>query len=142
MIKNILVAADNSRSFETTLTIAIDLARRFAAHLDVFEVRDNTLEVLPLVSAGIDLPLVEEVLPGKAGSDTKTHSRARHVFERLLPNGHVSASWLSTIGWKPEATAAAGRLRDLIIVGRAGSEERRVGKECYALCRSRWSPYH
>ena len=22
------------------------------------------------------------------------------------------------------------------------SEERRVGKECYYLCRSRWSPYH
>ena len=22
------------------------------------------------------------------------------------------------------------------------SEERRVGKECYALCRSRWSPDH
>ena len=22
------------------------------------------------------------------------------------------------------------------------SEERRVGKECIALCRSRWSPYH
>ena len=25
---------------------------------------------------------------------------------------------------------------------RIRSEERRVGKECYALCRSRWSPYH
>ena len=23
-----------------------------------------------------------------------------------------------------------------------GSEERRVGKECRLLCRSRWSPYH
>ena len=23
-----------------------------------------------------------------------------------------------------------------------GSEERRVGKECSELCRSRWSPYH
>ena len=22
------------------------------------------------------------------------------------------------------------------------SEERRVGKECQGLCRSRWSPYH
>ena len=22
------------------------------------------------------------------------------------------------------------------------SEERRVGKECLSLCRSRWSPYH
>ena len=25
---------------------------------------------------------------------------------------------------------------------RAGSEERRVGKECRSVCRSRWSPYH
>ena len=25
---------------------------------------------------------------------------------------------------------------------RARSEERRVGKECRRLCRSRWSPYH
>ena len=24
----------------------------------------------------------------------------------------------------------------------ARSEERRVGKECISLCRSRWSPYH
>ena len=24
----------------------------------------------------------------------------------------------------------------------ARSEERRVGKECFLLCRSRWSPYH
>ena len=22
------------------------------------------------------------------------------------------------------------------------SEERRVGKECHVVCRSRWSPYH
>ena len=27
-------------------------------------------------------------------------------------------------------------------VAKGRSEERRVGKECYALCRSRWSPYH
>ena len=26
--------------------------------------------------------------------------------------------------------------------GRVRSEERRVGKECLRLCRSRWSPYH
>ena len=25
---------------------------------------------------------------------------------------------------------------------RSRSEERRVGKECLKLCRSRWSPYH
>ena len=27
-----------------------------------------------------------------------------------------------------------------IVLGR--SEERRVGKECASMCRSRWSPYH
>ena len=27
-------------------------------------------------------------------------------------------------------------------LARERSEERRVGKECCALCRSRWSPYH
>ena len=28
------------------------------------------------------------------------------------------------------------------VAGLARSEERRVGKECTATCRSRWSPYH
>ena len=27
-------------------------------------------------------------------------------------------------------------------IGEKRSEERRVGKECLRLCRSRWSPYH
>ena len=29
-----------------------------------------------------------------------------------------------------------------IAVMQARSEERRVGKECASMCRSRWSPYH
>ena len=31
---------------------------------------------------------------------------------------------------------------DLGVPGQGRSEERRVGKECSELCRSRWSPYH
>ena len=31
---------------------------------------------------------------------------------------------------------------DWAIVDPPRSEERRVGKECLRLCRSRWSPYH
>ena len=33
---------------------------------------------------------------------------------------------------------------NLFVLGKSGmrSEERRVGKECLRLCRSRWSPYH
>ena len=32
--------------------------------------------------------------------------------------------------------------QDVLLVNEKRSEERRVGKECRALCRSRWSPYH
>ena len=34
------------------------------------------------------------------------------------------------------------RARDEAFVEELRSEERRVGKECLRLCRSRWSPYH
>ena len=46
-------------------------------------------------------------------------ARARHNLEQA---GLTEESW--TKRWE------------------ARSEERRVGKECRALCRSRWSPYH
>ena len=29
-----------------------------------------------------------------------------------------------------------------LVTDKTRSEERRVGKECLRLCRSRWSPYH
>jgi hypothetical protein len=34
------------------------------------------------------------------------------------------------------------KFKEDIAGGRVRSEERRVGKECRRLCRSRWSPYH
>ena len=39
---------------------------------------------------------------------------------------------------------AAARLNNLYagLQGDSRSEERRVGKECASMCRSRWSPYH
>ena len=38
--------------------------------------------------------------------------------------------------------ATFGVLLTIILTNEGRSEERRVGKECLRLCRSRWSPYH
>ena len=46
-------------------------------------------------------------------------------------------------GWRANATIGrAVRLVWANVGGAGRSEERRVGKECVSLCRSRWSPYH
>src|SRR5213079_3783631 len=41
-----------------------------------------------------------------------------------------------------EAGLDSLRWAHTVTAGVARSEERRVGKECRLLCRSRWSPYH
>ena len=41
-----------------------------------------------------------------------------------------------------KANSALRGYRGLSRRGRSRAEERRVGKECTATCRSRWSPYH
>ena len=60
----------------------------------------------------------------------------RAGFEFLLP----IARWkgfggeMNSREWSYETLTHAAAL--------GGSEERRVGKECRTVCRSRWSPYH
>ena len=65
----------------------------------------------------------------------------RHVAERLIEAdiGRVHA----VTGFDGERVAEALQGLDLEgVCVSSGSEERRVGKECVSLCRSRWSPYH
>ena len=65
-----------------------------------------------------------------------SHDRLNMIFRRLKPAEFERCllSWLSAL-----YDTSAGTL--IAIDGRR-SEERRVGKECLAVCRSRWSPYH
>ena len=51
---------------------------------------------------------------------------------RGSPSSAVAEAW----GWGPSCSLGRTQGADL------RSEERRVGKECLRLCRSRWSPYH
>ncbi len=62
-------------------------------------------------------------------------------WDAALPDFAVDAKGLAT-------RDASGKVLNAIaahvpwMLGGARSEERRVGKECLRLCRSRWSPYH
>jgi two-component system OmpR family response regulator len=63
------------------------------------------------------------------------------VMDRMLPK-RDGLSIVQEMRDRGDATpvlvlSALGQVDD-----RVRSEERRVGKECRRLCRSRWSPYH
>ena len=90
---------------------------------------------------------LERFLQGQGIEMVRTPVGDRYVLERMLaggynlggePSGHIILSDYATTG---DGLLAALQL--LAVVQRQDrSEERRVGKECVSLCRSRWSPYH
>ena len=64
------------------------------------------------------------------------------VVERVLRNQQEASNGS---GPKKLLTVEASLMtpvQPMLVRGLTRSEERRVGKECLRLCRSRWSPYH
>ena len=61
----------------------------------------------------------------------------------VIPDIAISARNVTLSLGTGEAKTEVLRGIDLdVSAGDRRSEERRVGKECERLCRSRWSPYH
>ena len=85
------------------------------------------------------------------------HNTSRYVMPSAPPPPRCPSSWFlgaeagaaSILPAASPEARDAGPTRDLrgrgdgvSAVWELRSEERRVGKECLRLCRSRWSPYH
>ena len=91
-----------------------------------------------------------------ADSDTPPPSAGVLSREAIRLAQHATDKWdalrqsgalLEELGAVEEGYAAAilereGQISTYMGEGVARSEERRVGKECFVPCRSRWSPYH
>ena len=64
---------------------------------------------------------------------------------QLTKKDRLAVAWRSTFiqgSWNYERMQNGGWAFSMIPAIKKRSEERRVGKECLRLCRSRWSPYH
>ena len=88
---------------------------------------------------------------GKVPMDTPVEqiiSRGRAVrARRRIPRvagalGAAAAAAFAVSMLLPASPPASAPHAQLAAWTVARSEERRVGKECVSLCRSRWSPYH
>ena len=102
-------------------------------------------------SSGVgDLRLVPKVALLRTG-DVESHYVLSLALPTSLPTGNEEAlRGAGGLSLEPRLLFGAyfGRLGLVFNLGykwrseHQRSEERRVGKECCALCRSRWSPYH
>ena len=83
--------------------------------------------------------LVEIGLPDGTRKRGQVLDSAKDIVVVQVFEGTAGLDRDSTVKFLGE-TIKLNVSRDML--GRIRSEERRVGKECRALCRSRWSPYH
>ena len=90
------------------------------------ELKDIGREVDAQVLAAADAAIKAE----KPARDTA----ARFVYSPDVDPASAAFSTEARPEGKPDTMVAA--------INRTRSEERRVGKECWITCRSRWSPYH
>ena len=93
-------------------------------------------------------PLPERIAASRAMVDAwRRHRFFEGLAQGILAVGQPTLLVLDDLHWCDDETTAwlpflLGRAAGAPLLVAARSEERRVGKECVRLCRSRWSPYH
>ena len=87
-------------------------------------------------------PVLAAASVGASGSATDTLTTEPSPEMQAAPPIQATYRNLLLKGMAPEEAANLTAFIAGIPIGDTRSEERRVGKECSLLCRSRWSPYH
>ena len=120
-------AADVSRS---TLDVALKIARRVGAHIDVLHVRPDPRGLVPYTGEGMDGSMIEEIMDVTEREGGERAAQTKEMFDAFAAENSVSVtdepasgdevtiSWHSDIGREDEIVAIRGRLYDLIVVGR------------------------
>ena len=99
-----------------------------------------------------DLMTEQELIEVRTRSTLKSVGLIAHAWALILGSIAMVAVWPNPFTFVLAVAIIGSRQLGLAILMHDGahgclangerSEERRVGKECRALCRSRWSPYH
>ena len=117
--------------------------------LSVVGARPNFMKLYPMVRAFRRRPSVEHAVAHTGQHyDPLLSDQLFADLQLPAPDHHLGVGSGSHAAQTAKVMLALEPLLeadppDLILVyGDVRSEERRVGKECSELCRSRWSPYH
>jgi nucleotide-binding universal stress UspA family protein len=138
MIKTILVPATSNETDMATFAAALQVARSFAAHLDVLHVRIDTVEVAVAMAAdiggggsvppGLIEQLEQEVREREANAQRSFAgfcAREGLTLASSPADGRTkpSAQWHVETGQEPRWMAAYGTTADLIVASRGSGDD-------------------
>ena len=133
-------------SYETT-----DISNRFEVSPSFIGVDEG----IPVQMTATQAGLPETVTWSSSNTQVATVNATGLVSTNCTPAGSATSCFAAITATKADGTQKSASLTVYNLVGlpltsnvpvtvggAVGSEERRVGKECDRVCRSRWSPYH
>jgi nucleotide-binding universal stress UspA family protein len=136
-IRTILVPLSGGAATEGTIETACRLAQRFGAHLEVFHVRADPHDSLPLVAQDISAAVAAELIAIATRESEERAFKAKAAFDaavlcHALPlrskplgmgqpaAGSPSVQWHEEIGDAASIIPRRARLNDLVVLGQSG----------------------
>ncbi len=117
-VKVMLAVADGGNGTQSTLETAVAVARRFGASIDVLHVSADIDTLVPVIGEGMSGAMVEQLMNAMTQSVTARAARAREAYQKACAGSDVPTVWREVSGRETEVVAGAGRLTDVIVIGR------------------------
>ena len=116
--KSILVLVDGGPLSESTLETGLAVAGLFGAQVQALHVQADPATLVPIVGEGMSGAMVEQVMDAMSKAVDQRSERAKVAYEKIAARGGAKIAWRLESGPEPVVLAAAGRLSDLIVLGR------------------------
>ena len=116
--KSILVLVDGGPLSDSTLETGLAVASLFGAQVQALHVQADPATLVPTVGEGMSGAMVEQVMDAMSKAVDQRSERAKAAYEKIAARGGAKIAWRLESGPEPVVLAAAGRLSDLIVLGR------------------------
>ena len=116
--QDILVHVDDSEAMPGRLTVAVELAERFGAHLTGVYV-DPGLALPTLIDVPVSASLIEEL----EDEHRARCERAEQAFKKVLDRSELGSEWRLARGELSSTLARHARYTDLVVLGQEGDQD-------------------
>lgn len=119
----ILAIADGAQNGDGTLRLALKLGKKTGAAVEILHPRPDPATLVPIVGEGMSGALAEQMVQSMTRAVEARAKAARDAFDRVTAGLETQPIWREQTGSVPDTVAAAGRLADLIVAGRAQDDD-------------------